>query len=175
MSEFSVRQLTLHDAADYQRLRLLGLQESPAAFSSSYEQEAGRTMDEIAARVNSAPDGSRCVFGAFVDDQLVGLVAVIRPPQEKLRHSAELAGMYVAPEFRQCGLGQALLAVALEHARSLAGVRQIRLGVNAANKAAIALYQSVGFTRYGTEPEALFIDGCYYDLESYFLRLAECG
>ncbi|HZS07659.1 MAG TPA: GNAT family N-acetyltransferase [Blastocatellia bacterium] len=169
----TVRQLTPHDAAAYQQLRLRGLQESPTAFSASYSDEAARSLAEIAVRVTPAPDGSLCVFGAYADGQLVGIVAFIRPSREKLRHCAELAGMYVAPEFRQRGLGRTLLDAALAHGRSLRGVRQLKLAVNAANTAARALYQSRGFTRYGVEPEALLVAGCYYDEELYVLRLTE--
>ena len=169
----TVRQLSPHDAAAYQQLRLQGLQESPTAFSASYSQEAERSLSEIAVRITPASDGSLCVFGALAGEQLVGIIAFIRPSREKLWHCAELAGMYILPECRQRGLGRALLDAALAHARSLSGVRQLKLGVNATNTAARALYQSRGFTRYGVEPEALFVEGCYYDEELYVLRLNE--
>jgi ribosomal protein S18 acetylase RimI-like enzyme len=170
-----VRQLTPDDAAAYQQLRLQGLQESPTAFSSSYSREADRSPPEVAVRVTPAPDGSRCVLGAFAGGQLVGILAFVRPPHEKRRHSAELAGLYVAPEFRRRGFGRALVDAALAHARSLAGVRQLRLTVNATNTPARSLYQSRGFTRCGVEPGALCVDGRYYDEELYVLRLAEVG
>jgi GNAT superfamily N-acetyltransferase len=122
-------------------------------------------------RVTPAADGSRCTFGAFVDDQLAGILALIRPQRAKLRHCAELAGMYVAAEFRRRGLGGALIDAALVHARTLGGVRQLKLTVNAANLAARLLYQSRGFIRVGVEPEALCVDGRYYDEELYLLRI----
>jgi ribosomal protein S18 acetylase RimI-like enzyme len=166
-----IRQLTADDAAQYQALRLRGLQESPTAFSSSYSDEMGRSIAEIVTRLTPAPDGSRSTFGAFVDKQLAGILAVIRPERAKLRHCVELAGMYVAPEYRRRGLGAALVDRALIHAHSLPGVRQVKLGVNANNRAARSLYQSRGFVRVGVEPEALCIDGRYYDEEMYVLRV----
>jgi ribosomal protein S18 acetylase RimI-like enzyme len=166
-----IRQLTTEDASAYQALRLRALQESPTAFSSSYSDEMDRSPSEIAARVAPAPDGSLCVFGAFAGDRLAGMLAFIRPRRAKLRHATEFAGMYVAPEFRRRGLGGALLDAALAHARSLPGVRQVKLAVNAANLAARSLYQSRGFTCFGVEPEALCVDGRYYDEELYVLRL----
>ena len=80
--------------------------------------------------------------------------------------------MYVAPEFRRRGLGGALVDQALVHARSLPGVRQVKLCVNAANLAARSLYLSRGFVCVGVEPDALCIDGHYYDEEMYVLRLS---
>ena len=135
----TIRVLNSANAALYQQLPLQGLQESPTAFGASYEDEADRSLSEVAARVTPAPGGSLCVLGAFADEQLIGLVAVLRPRREKLRHSAELAGMYVAPAFRRHGVGHALLAAAIEHARTLKGVRQIKLAINADNTAARAL------------------------------------
>jgi ribosomal protein S18 acetylase RimI-like enzyme len=125
--------------------------------------------------VTPAPNGSLCVFGAFVGDQLAGILAFIRPQRAKLLHGAELAGMYVAPEFRRRGLGGALVDAALAYARSLPGVRQLKLTVNASNLAARSLYQSRGFACVGVEPEALCVDGRYYDEELYVLRLTNAA
>ena len=166
-----VRQLTALDSAAYQTLRLQGLEECPTAFSSSYTEEAGRSPVEIARRVTPAADGSRCVFAAFVDERMAGILAIIRPERAKLRHSAELAGMYVAPEFRRRGLGGALVDRAIAHARSLVGVRQLKLNVIAANLPARTLYKSRGFICVGVEPEAICVDGRYFDEELYILRL----
>jgi len=166
-----IRQLDPHDAAAYQALRLRALQDSPTSFSSSYAQEANRSIAEIIPRVTPAADGSRCVFGAFDDGRLVGMLAFIRPTSAKLAHGAELAGMYVAPECRRRGFGRALLDALIAHARGLGGVRQLKLGVNAGNESARSVYRSAGFVRFGIEPEALQIDGIYYDQELHVLRL----
>jgi ribosomal protein S18 acetylase RimI-like enzyme len=166
-----IRQLTADDAEQYQVLRLRGLQESPTAFSASYSDEVGRSIAEIQARLTPTADGSRTSFGAFVGDQLAGIVAIIRSERAKIRHCVELVGMYVAPDFRRRGLGAALVDRALAHACSLPGVRQVKLGVNATNLAARSLYQSRGFACVGVEPDALCIDGRYYDEEMYFLRV----
>lgn len=167
-----VRKLSAQDAAAYQDLRLRALEECPTAFSSSYADELRRSPSEIATRVTPSPDGSFCVFGACLDGQLAGILAFIRAPREKLRHSAELAGMYVASEARRCGLGGALIDAAITHARSLDGIRQLRLTVNAANADARSLYQRKGFRCFGVEPDAICVDGRYYDEELYQLSLS---
>lgn len=169
----NIRLLSSQDAAAYQRLRLRALQESPTAFSSSYEDEAGRTLAEIAARVTPAVDGAICTLGAFADDELAGFVSLIHPQRKKLRHGAELAGMYVAPEYRRRGYGHALMNAVIARAQSLDGVRQLKLGVNATNKAALQLYQSAGFIPVGMEPDALCIDGRYYDVALHTLRFTQ--
>lgn len=167
----TIRLLDTADAAAYQRLRLLALRESPAAFSASNEDEVGRSLDDVAARIAPAKDGSVCMLGVFAQDALVGFVAIVRPQRAKLHHGVELAGMYVAPAHRRRGLGRALLDAVIAHARSLDGVRPIKLGVNAANAAAMALCRSAGFEHYGSEPDALCVDGTFYAEAHYVLRL----
>ncbi len=167
----NVRQLNRADAQAYQTLRLQALQESPTAFSASYEDEVGRSIDEVVARITPASDGSICMFGIFEQDELCGFVAVVHPQREKLRHCAELAGMYVAPAFRRRRLGRALLETAIAYIRSIPGVRQVKLGVNATNPAAKALYQSMGFESYGVEPDALNVDDTFYGEKLHSLRL----
>lgn len=166
-----VRALSAQDAIAYQELRLRALRESPTAFAASCEEEKDRTEGDVAPLLAVPEDGSRCVFGTFDGDELVGFVAFVRPRRKKLRHVAEVAGTYVVPESRRQGVGAALLEALLAHARSLDGVRQLRLGVSAGNAAAIRLYEAVGFTRYGVEPDALCIDGVFHDEELYSLRL----
>ena len=77
----------------------------------------------------------------------------------------------MAASFRRRGIGSELLQAAIVHARSLAGVRRIALGVNDTNAAARALYRSAGFVSYGVEPQALQIDGRFHDVEHYVLPL----
>ncbi|HET6472746.1 MAG TPA: GNAT family N-acetyltransferase [Pseudomonadales bacterium] len=166
----TIRMLGPADAAAYQALRLRGLRESPTAFSSSYEEEAERSVAEVVARVTPAADGSKCVFGAFVDGALGGVAGFMRPMRPKLLHTSELVGMYVAPEQRRLHFGRALVEAVVAHARAQSGVEQIKLGVNAANEPAKGLYRACGFGRYGVEPNAIRVDGVYYDEELYVLR-----
>jgi ribosomal protein S18 acetylase RimI-like enzyme len=166
-----IKQLNPADARAYQSLRLLALQESPTAFSASYDDEAGRSLEDVSARLVPAKDGSICMLGVFERAELAGFVAVVHPQREKLRHCIELAGMYVAPDFRRRGFGSALLKAAIAHSQSIERVRQIKLGVNATNLTAKALYESVGFESYGIEPDAMNVDGIFYGEEHYVLRI----
>lgn len=166
-----IRLLDRADAPAYQALRLQALRDSPHAFSASHDDEAGRSLDEVAARIAPAADGSMRVFGVFEAGALAGFVALIHPQRKKLRHGAELAGMYVAPEFRRRGLGAALLRAVIAHARSIDGLRQLELSVNATNAEAKALYRAAGFATWGVQPQALRIDGTFHDEEHQQLRL----
>jgi ribosomal protein S18 acetylase RimI-like enzyme len=162
-----IRCLTSADAAAFQELRLQGLQESPTAFSSSFEEECDRPLDVVAAKI--APEAGRAVFGAFDGDDLVGLIGVGIDGGRKLAHKRRIWGMYVAPSHRGRGIAKRLMMQALEFAAAIRGVRQVTLGVNAGNTAARRLYESAGFEVYGLEPAAILIDGEPHD-EMWMIR-----
>ena len=154
----SIRPFTATDAAAYQALRLAALQDAPTAFASSYEEECNRPLDKVAARLGPQP-GESCVFGAFVDGALVGMVGLKRDEHIKLAHKAFIWGVYVAPTMRGRGAGQKLMKAALDHAASWPGLRQVYLGVNAVNQPAIRLYERMGFATYGREPACMIVNG----------------
>lgn len=156
-----IRRLGPDDAAKFHALRLRGLLECPAAFTSSHEEEVGLSLEIIAARLAPKPDGA--VFGCFVTAELAGVIGVQRDPHRKLKHKAFIWGMYVAPAHRRLGVGRALVAAALDHATGPLGVTRVNLGVNSANHAARALYESSGFTTYGIEPGFMLVDGMLHD------------
>jgi hypothetical protein len=153
-----IRLLAPADAAAFQALRLAGLSGCPEAFASSWEEERGEPLDAVAARL--APDGVFGVYGAF-DEQgaLVGVAGLGREHLAKMRHKAVLWGMYVASGSRRTGVAHRLVAEVLARAASEPTLRQVTLGVHAANHAARTLYESLGFVAWGTEPAAGWVDG----------------
>jgi ribosomal protein S18 acetylase RimI-like enzyme len=156
-----LRTLTPEDAAAFQALRLRGLQECPEAFASSYEEEVGTLPAEIERRLKPEPDSA--IVGAFRDGQLVGLTGVQRESMAKLAHKAFIWGVYVAPEARGHGVGSRVVSHALNYASETLGVRQVNLGVNTKNTAAVALYSKLGFVQYGLEREFLLVAGVLHD------------
>lgn len=156
-----IRSLERADAARFQELRLRGLIECPTAFASSYEEECELPLEEIGERLN--PTDRRVVFGVYEARRLVGILGLVREHKVKLAHKAFLWGMYVGAEFRTRGIGRELVGHALAHARDLSEVRQVYLGVNAANHPAQALYRSMGFEEFGCEPGFMLVDGVLHD------------
>lgn len=76
----------------------------------------------------------------------------LRPSLYSEHREAYLAELYVAPVRRGQGLGRALLTAALELAREL-GADRIELGTSETDRAARALYESMGFTNTEDGPE----------------------
>jgi ribosomal protein S18 acetylase RimI-like enzyme len=164
----NIQQLTPDDAATFQELRLFALQENPEAFGSSYAEEADRALEVVAERLG---DVRNHAFGAFIDArQLIGVAILRREQRVKTGHKAFVFGMYVLPEHRRQGVGRALLETVISRATEL-GVRQVNLSVTHANKAAVRLYESCGFERFGLEKDAFRIGHDFYDVAHMALRL----
>ena len=71
--------------------------------------------------------------------------------------------MYVAPEARGSGIGSKTIRHALAFSAETLGTRQVNLGVNTANTAAVALYKKLGFVEYGHERAYLLVGGVLQD------------
>ncbi|MGC4017560.1 MAG: GNAT family N-acetyltransferase [Luteolibacter sp.] len=102
-------------------------------------------------------------FRVFDQRELVGTLRFTRYAAENEKHRAYIAGLYVTPRLRRQGLGRALVAAALERAKSDPGLRRVNLAVVTAQKPARRLYESFGFQICGTELEAFSNAGVYYD------------
>jgi ribosomal protein S18 acetylase RimI-like enzyme len=157
----TIRELGAADAARFQALRLQALAECPTAFAASLEEEQHTPLSVVGENLRG--HRKRCMLGAFVDARLVGIVGVQQEQPRKLAHKALIWGMYVDPAARRHGVGHALLTEALARAAQMAGVCQVNLGVNAANSAAVALYQRMGFTSFGLERGFMMLEGALHD------------
>jgi GNAT superfamily N-acetyltransferase len=164
-----IRVLTPADAAAFQVLRLQALSEDPVAFASSYEDERDTPLATVAERL--APASDRAIVGAFDVGTLVGLAAWHREEMRKLQHKGFIWGVFVTPSHRGRGLARRLIEAVIGLARQAEGIRQLNLTAYAANHAAIALYESLGFVVYGREPAAICVDGMLHDDVHMSLRL----
>lgn len=163
MRGIEVRKLAAADVDAYRALRQRGLAEHPDAFTSSADEEAARPADKLARRL--AHDAKRphdAVFGAFVDGELAGLCGIDVDMRAKVRHKGHVFGMYVPSERAGRGVGGALMARVVEHAREH-GLSQLALTVTAGNDAARRVYERAGFAITGREPHAIRVDGRTHD------------
>jgi RimJ/RimL family protein N-acetyltransferase len=166
----TIRKLLPDDAEQYQKCRLDALCDAPHAFASSYEEEVTMTLDTIRERFAKHPAQS-AMFGAFDEERIIGLTGIFREERKKRRHKMTIVSVFVQPEYRGRGIGKQLMHAAIAHARTVDGVEQLDLAVESGNTAAIKLYESFGFTSWGTEPSFAKVDGIDYDEERMSLRL----
>ena len=159
-----IRKLGVDDAELYREMRLRSVIEHPEAFLTSEAEERAHGLAGIQERFRtlwSRPDS--CVFMAFRDDDAVGMIGVFRSEREKTRHTAQIWGMYVAPDGRRQGVGRLLVDRAIHIASSWPGVERITLRVGTRNRGANRLYRLAGFKTFGTEQQAMKLGGRYLD------------
>ena len=142
----SVRPIEAGEWRSYRDLRLQSLQDSPDAFASTYESEAGRADEAWSSRLAGAVSSGRARIFVALDHQRMCGVVWCKLPEAGV---AEIFQMWVDPAFRGQGAGGALLHEALEWAKSV-GVRRVCLGVTAADTPAMALYKACGFRPVGS-------------------------
>ncbi|MDE2299214.1 MAG: GNAT family N-acetyltransferase [Burkholderiales bacterium] len=168
----SIRRLAQCDLADYKALRDTMLQAHPQAFSSDAAEGRARTPESYRSRLGlDRPDGGDFTLGAWQRDRLVGAISCERDQRLKVRHIAHLVGMMVCADMQGRGVGRALLGECLAEVRRVDGLEMVTLTVTAGNRAATRLYERAGFSRYGSLPRAIRVDGQYHAKDHMVLVL----
>ena len=153
----SVRLLTPDDAPAYAALRREMLVDTPWAFLRSIDDDFAVRPEGIAAKLRENENDIAAAFDESDPPRLLASAGVVRLDPKKTRHRALIWGVYVTPAARGQGLGRAVMALAINTARSWPGVECIWLSVSDRTTAARSLYESLGFKVWGTEPDAIRI------------------
>ena len=108
-------------------------------------------------------DERELMLVAFVDGKHVGNCSLMSiAPYKRYIHRCDVA-IALYKEYCGCGIGKAMLQTVLDVAKSV-GFEQAELEVMAENKDAIALYEKLGFKKFGTFPDNMkYADGSYMD------------
>jgi ribosomal protein S18 acetylase RimI-like enzyme len=95
----------------------------------------------------------RCLFVGRLDGVIGGSAQLIRPTKnnEAQAHAATLTASFVAPWARGHGMARALI-VAVEDAAKEEGFAIVNLDVRETQRAAITLYERLGYQHWGTHP-----------------------
>lgn len=88
-----IRQLTAADAEVYRDLRLEGLQTNPEAFGASFEEEKDLSIGSFASRLEGQ---GTFTFGAFDQEDLLGVATLVQANKMKLKHKASIFAVYVS-------------------------------------------------------------------------------
>jgi ribosomal protein S18 acetylase RimI-like enzyme len=102
----------------------------------------------------------RVLFGARLDGMLVGCAQLVRPPRnnEAQAFAAQVMHSFVAPYARGHGVARVLMTRVEEAARAM-GYHVLNLDVRETQQAAIALYDSMGYVRWGEHPVYARVNG----------------
>lgn len=161
--------LTPADALRLQTLRAESLVTDPWAFGSSPGDD-GFESDEFTQATLSNPQ--HAIFAVEHPDgrghnldasgggggvPLIAMAGVAHSIRTKQPHIAMIWGVYTTPAFRRRGHSRALVAACIAHARTWPGVARVSLSVSDRTPNARALYESLGFRTWGTEPDCVRI------------------
>ncbi len=142
-----VRRFEAAEWPEYRKLRLRSLADSPDAFGSTLDREAERRDEEYRDRLARAAHADRDLpLLALVDGVPAGLSWGRIDDQQP--DTVHLYQVWVAPEYRGRGVGQALLDAVIAWSRA-SGARRLRLGVTRGDSAAVRLYRRAGFVETG--------------------------
>lgn len=114
----------------------------------------------------------RELFIARLNGSICGAAQLYRFPRnnEAQAFSCQLTGAFIAPWARGYGLAR-MVVEAIEGAARARGFRLLNLDVRDTQTAAIALYESMGFVKWGHHPFYALIDGKEIGGGFYYKRL----
>ena len=102
-------------------------------------------------------------FIAEVDGELVGSIDFKNGNKEKISHQGAFA-MTILPEYRNNGIGRALLETLINWAKNNRNIEKVCLEVMEENLGAIQLYKNLGFFEEGRKTRGVKLDDGYQDL-----------
>jgi ribosomal protein S18 acetylase RimI-like enzyme len=145
----TLHQITPPLAFSYKTVRLRALQDTPAAFGSTYARESQLSDAQWQQRAGNLCT-SRSIGYLAHQNEYCGIAVCFLKEQDP--QYAELRSMWVAPEQRRTSTGRLLVDTVEAWARR-SGAHTLQLMVTSSNLAAISFYQRLGFTPTGrTEP-----------------------
>lgn len=159
----TLRSAREEDAA--QLLQYLKTTAGETAFLTREPEEVTMTLEKEKAFIKKVEDGEReLMLLAFVDGQHAGNCS-LTPAGSFLRYRHRcVVTIALYQEFWGLGLGRQMLELVLKEAKNR-GFEQAELEVADGNDRAIALYESLGFRRFGTLPRNMkYADGSYRDV-----------
>jgi GNAT superfamily N-acetyltransferase len=142
MAEIVVRAIDASAWGTMRDVRLAALRDAPQAFGSSYQREIGFSREDWLDRM--ANGANFLAYAAECGPAPAGLVGGFAP-QPRI---AELVSMWVHPQARGLGVGQALVAAVVQWAVD-EGHRCVHLWVTETNEPARRLYERCEFTLTG--------------------------
>ena len=166
-----IRKLTLNDVDQFKNIRMIAVEDFPASFYPTRNELSEISEEDI--RLQIAPSDWSAIYGAFEKDELIGIVGIKRDRRIKVRHKANIWGMYVKEAHRGQGIARKLMNLAIDHAAGIPEVIAITLSVNSVNVAAKSLYIANGFISYGLEKNSILVNETFIHEEHMMLELLD--
>lgn len=159
-------------ASSLNELLKVGLTEFPSSFTTDLSDIENRPDQVVADHLHDLQSSNDFRLGAFFgDSELIGTVRLIRLQGPKQLHAAEIVFLLVHRDYQNQGIGQQLMESAIERAKQITGLEHLHLSVSLDAKAAVRLYEKVGFRSTGVIKQQIKIGDRYHDLSTMWLSL----
>jgi RimJ/RimL family protein N-acetyltransferase len=134
-------------------------------FMVTASEEFNVTLEQEKAWIQSyISDEGKILLVAIAQEELIGSLHFKNGGRRRLAPQGDF-GMSVLKEWRERGVGSALVGSLIAWGRANPLIKQIRLSVLATNEAAIRLYTTMGFAQEGRLMNQVRLDdGTYTDL-----------
>lgn len=160
--------ITIREASPEDAERMLAtaskvLVDAPYMLSTSEDMEEVK-IEDIHKMLDSYTQNPNYVqFIAEVENKLVGAIDFRNGDKEKISHQGSF-GMTVLPEYRNYGIGRALLKRLILWAENNNEIEKVCLEVMEDNEGAIKLYKDYGFAEEGRKEKGVKFENGYQDL-----------
>jgi|SRR5690625_3740649 len=160
-SKAVIREVTLDDASQLVDIQLsianecLYMVSEPDEFNLTVLEESQRIRENIDKLGNTQ-------LVAEVDGNIIGF-AVIRNEIKKRKAHIDVLGIFIQKEWRETGIGSALMNAMLESVKNNPLIEKVGLAVFANNERAIQLYRKLGFVEEGRRVGELKFNDEYID------------
>jgi len=139
------------------------MSEAPYLLTTKEEFKVGREQQKQFLQ-QMIDDHGKLALVAEYNEEIIGFLDFHNGHRQRIQHQGSF-GMSVKKEYRNQGVGKALLTVLLDWAREHPLIEKVCLEVFAENKNAIQLYKNMGFVEEGRKRKAIKIDKqTYYDI-----------
>ena len=156
-----IREAVVRDAGALLEMVTNYLDHSPYVPKSTSEFHLTIAQEEVWIQSFLDAPNSILMVAEF-ENQLIGNIDLTGNKRQVMQHNA-LVGMGMLTEWRNQGLGSALMRAAIDWAISNPLLENLQLEVYAENLAGINLYQKMGFKQCGVIPNLFKENGHYCD------------
>jgi GNAT superfamily N-acetyltransferase len=163
MKRLLVRRLRSENAQAYRAVLVEGLILHPDRFVEDYRAEVARPLTDIKADLEQ-----NGMFGAWVDEKLVGIAGYSRLRSPKRQHCGRVRTLYVKERFRKNGIAGKLLGNVFRHAAT--HIDQLEAEMTTGCEGAVRLFKGAGFRICGLSRGALRVDKEELDLWTMIRR-----
>ena len=167
--QLTYRKLKPNETVLYRQLRLESLKKYPDNFGSNYEAQKSKLKLGFENYIEQESI-DEFIMGAFDNGQLISICGFYRQQDRRSNHRGEIIQIYVQPAYQGKNIGRTILQKTIETIFEIKEIEQIELGVFSNSKAALKIYNKVGFKEYGLQKNYLKSEDNYIDLSLMVLH-----